>query len=357
MSGADGDLHVLVPGRLDRRTGGSIYDRRMVEGLRAAGRSVTVRELPGDWPAPDDAARAAYEAALADAPDGAPVVIDGLVFGAAPEIAARHAGRATLIALLHHPLCDEDGLTPEAADRLFESERAALVQAAAVIATSPFTARRLEAFGLDPAAVWVVAPGVDPAPLATGGGAGSAVQLLCAATLIPRKGHADLLRALARLADLDWRLDCVGAADLHPPTAETARRLTEELGLSDRVAWRGEVDEAGLAAAYAAADLFVLASRYEGYGMVVTEALARGLPVVTTSGGALADTLPPAAGLSVPPGNADALADALRRAVGDPALRAELAAGARWARDALSPWPAQAARFAGVLQAIEGGRR
>ncbi|MCR9219035.1 MAG: glycosyltransferase family 4 protein [Alphaproteobacteria bacterium] len=356
MSGGDGGLHVLVPGRLDRRTGGSIYDRRMVEGLRAAGRSVTVRELPGDWPAPDDAAQAAYEAALAAAPDGALVVVDGLVFGAAPDIAARHAERLTLIALVHHPLCDEEGVSPDAAERLFESERAALAEAAAVIATSPFTARRLGAFGLEPAAVWVAAPGVDPAPLASGG-RGSGVRLLCAATLIPRKGHADLLRALARLADLDWRLDCVGAADLHPPTAEAVRRLTEELGLSERVAWRGEVDEAGLAAAYDAADLFVLPSRYEGYGMVVTEALARGLPVVTTTGGALADTLPPEAGLAVPPGDVAALADALRRAVGDRALRAELAAGARWARDALSPWPAQAARFAGVLRAIEEARR
>lgn len=352
MSDEPAPVFFVVPGRLDSRTGGSIYDRRMVDGLRALGRRVEVVEAPGAWPDADAAARADLEAAFARLPDGACAVVDGLLYGAIPDLAEREGERLNLIALVHHPLCDEAGLDPAAADRLMESERRALAVAAGVLATSRFTARGLARFGLDPEAVAVVEPGVEPAPIARGSGGESAARLLCAATLIPRKGHDVLLRALADLTDLDWRLDCAGKKDLNPAWTDEVEATARALGLADRITFHGELSEAALADLFEASDLLVLASRYEGYGMVVTEALARALPVVTTTGGALADTLPPGAGLAVAPDDAPALAAALRRALAEPETRAQMKDGARAARAHLSDWPTQARAFARALDRL-----
>jgi len=346
------DLVFAVPGRLESRTGGSIYDRRMVDGLRAQGRIVQVLEAPGAWPFPALADHAGVSRALAELPAGSAVILDGLLFGAIPDLAEREAGRLRLIALVHHPLCDEAGLTPSAAERLTESERRALAVASGVIATSGFTARGLTRFGLDPEAVAVVEPGVDPAPPARGSDGPDPTRLLCAATLIPRKGHDVLLRALADLADLDWRLDCAGKADLDPGWAAEIERLARDLELSERVVFHGELSESALAQLFAQSDLFVLASRYEGYGMAVTEALARALPVVTTTGGALVDTVPDSAGLAVAPDDPSAFADALRRALADRETRTHLNEGAQAARARLADWPTQARAFADRLAAL-----
>ncbi|MEQ8604716.1 MAG: glycosyltransferase family 4 protein [Marivibrio sp.] len=348
----DADLFFVAPGRLDSRTGGSIYDRRMVEGLRALGRTIEVVEAPGGWPFPDLSAHEAASRALADLPDGAAVVLDGLLFGAVPDLAEREAARLRLIALVHHPLCDEAGLTPSAVERLMESERRALAVAAGVLATSRFTARGLARFGLDPEAVAVVEPGVEPAPPARGSAGEGPARLLCAATLIPRKGHDVLLRALSQTRDLEWRLDCAGKADLDPDWAAQMKSLARELDLCERIVFHGELSEQALADLFAESDLFVLASRYEGYGMAVAEALARALPVVTTTGGALADTLPDGAGVAVPPDDPAAFAAAIRTALADDAARSHLVRGARSARARLADWPMQSRAFADALDRL-----
>jgi glycosyltransferase involved in cell wall biosynthesis len=213
----------------------------------------------------------------------------------------------------------------------------------------------------------VVEPGVDLGPSAPPGNDASAsaqvnsqafkapVRLLCVATLVPRKGHAVLLEALGGLQDDAWTLDIVGSETRDEATARRLRALAASLGLDDRIRWHGEMDERGVEERYVASDVFVLPSFYEGYGMVVTEALAHGLPVVTTTGGALARTLPTGAGLHVPPGDVTALREALRSVINNDALRSVLADGARRAAAALPAWEAAAARFAAVLSAVETG--
>jgi glycosyltransferase involved in cell wall biosynthesis len=345
----------LIPGDWRTPTGGYTYDRRLVQALREAGWAVDVRALDGAWPAPDARAVAAAAAQLQTVAVGTPLVADGLAFGALPELVQAHAARLRWVALVHHPLHLESGLDEATRRRLRHGETLALRHARQVVVTSAATARDVAAMGVPPARIAVVEPGTDrPAlrPRIDAGGRGGPVRLLCVATLTPRKGHAVLLQALAPLAALDWELHVVGSATRDPATAAQLRAVAAAPALAGRVHWHGEVDADRLQAHYAAADLLVLPSLHEGYGMVVAEAVAAGLPVLATRAGALPDTLPADAGLLVPPGDAAALQAALERAITDPALRARLAAGARAAAPRLPTWQAQAARFAAVLQGL-----
>jgi len=345
------DLCLIVAGDPGQLTGGYVYDAHIVEALEKRGWRVQVVGLAGRFPDPDAHAKDALETALAAQPDDARVVIDGLAMGGLPEVLEAHASRLDLTALVHHPLADETGLDEATRVRLFDSEARALALVARVISTSAFTARRLRDFGV--AVSQVVEPGVEPAALAPSAldleDSERPQRLLCVATLIPRKGHDVLLEALADLGDRDWTLEAIGSQERDPGHAARLLEAARRHGLEGRIAWAGERSAAELAAAYHRAELFVLPSRYEGYGMVVTEALARGLPVLTTTGGALVDTLPPAAGLAVPPGDAVALGDALAAWLDDAELRRRLCRGAREARRDLDDWQQAGDRFLAAL--------
>ena len=344
----------LVPGDWESRTGGYLYDRRIVAGLRDAGWQVTLRS-PGDvFPLPDADARERARHVVDALPDGALVVADGLGFCALPELAERHAQRLRWVALVHHPLAFESGLSADDRAWLEQSERRALACARHVVVTSASTARALAGFGVAASRITVVEPGTDPAIPAVGGGAGEgALSLLCVATVTARKGHAVLIEALAGLKERGWQLHCAGSLARDDATVAAVRAAVAHQGLTDRVCWHGEVDATVLDGLYAQADLFVLPSLHEGYGMALAEALARGLPIVSCDAGAIADTVPADAGVLVPPGNAAALRAALQRVMDAPAWRATLAAGARRAAVRLPDWPASAARFAAVLDALD----
>jgi glycosyltransferase involved in cell wall biosynthesis len=343
----------LVPGDWDSRTGGTLYDRRIVGGLRHAGWSVTLASPGAMFPHPDAAAHAQARAAVEALPDGALVVADGLAFGALPELAEQHAARLRWVALVHHPLALEAGLSPAQQAALQASERRALACARAVVVTSASTAQSLAGYGVAAHRITVVEPGTDPAPPAQGGGAGPlALSLLCVATVTPRKGHTVLLQALAGLQDRPWQLHCVGSLARDAGTAAQVRQAQARLGLAGRVVWHGEVEQAQLQALYAQADLFVLPSFHEGYGMALAEALARGLPIVSCAAGAIVDTVPAQAGVLVPPGDVAALRAALQSLLDDPQRRAALAAGAQAHALRLPDWPQAVRRFAGVLEAL-----
>ncbi|HOW75993.1 MAG TPA: glycosyltransferase family 4 protein [Candidatus Competibacteraceae bacterium] len=343
--------HFLIPGDPDRRTGGTIYDRRMMAGLTAQDWRVELQRLDVTFPAPTAAALAETDAVLTALPDQALTIIDGLALGAMPEVTAVHRDRLRLVGLVHHPLALETGLDEAQRQRLYASEREALRQVRQVIVTSPSTARALIDYDVPPERCVVVLPGTDPAPLATGSNSAELV-LLCAASLTPRKGHAVLLRALAQLKDRAWRLRCAGSDAHDPAIAADLWALAATLGLIDRIEWLGELESAALNAAYQQADVFVLPSFHEGYGMVLAEALARGLPMVSTTAGAIPDTVPAAAGLLVAPGDVAALAEALARVIDEPDLRERLAAGARAVRQTLPDWPTVSAQFAEVLETV-----
>lgn len=340
-------LHLMVPGALDQRTGGYIYDRRIVDGLSKLGWTVTVHELEGRFPDPDKAAIEAAASAITAANQGL-VLIDGLALLAFADQIERLQGR--WVGLIHHPLSMETGLSAGEASRLAALEGGLMRSAKTLIVTSPGTKRDLGQFDLDPSVIAVVTPGVEPAALARGSGDRQPKALLSVGSLTKRKGHLTLLEALSGLLDLDWRLSLVGSSAWDPDHAKSIRRAVIELGLQARVEIVGEQDEAGLKKLYDGADLFVLASHHEGYGMVLTEALAHGLPIVSTTAGAIPETVPRKAGCLVPPGDAKALASALRTVLTEKEVYRHLQYGAQQARDELRTWEQQVSAFAAVLK-------
>ncbi len=343
--------HFLLPGDWHTPTGGYTYDRRLALALEDAGWTVQPEVLAGAWPWPDNSDLSAASARIAALPDGALVLADGLAFGALAQVVQPHAQRVRWVALVHHPLHLETGLSARDSARLRVAEAQALQLVRQVVVTSRSTAADVAALGLPSTRIAVVEPGTDPSlPPPSATRRGGPVQLLCVASITPRKGHAVLLEALAGLTQLSWALHLVGDTERDPRTVARLQALAAPLG--ERVIWHGELPGAALRAHYLAADVFVLPSLYEGYGMVVAEAIAHGLPVVTTDGGALAQTLPPKAGLQVPAGDVRALQTALERVLSDGDRRERLAQGARAAAAALPTWPQQAARFAAVLEAV-----
>lgn len=342
-------LRFVVPGNPASRTGGYIYDARICRGLSALGWRVTVCRLGEGFPFPDQQTLAAARRQLATPPGKtqALTVIDGLALAALPADLLR---QLQPIALVHHPLAAETGLSAAAARQLRDRERAALALTRRVIVTSPATADVLSNdYGVDRRRLGVVLPGTDPAQLAPNPRPNGVAELLYVASVTPRKGHALLLRALLPLRTLPWRLRLIGSLYRDPACAWRVRRLSRLLGLNRRVEFCGELDAAALRRAYRRATLFVSASYYEGYGMALAEALARGLPVVAGAGGAVADTVPDAAGVLVPPGDRAALTQALRRLLSQPQRRLRLRHGARAARAALPTWEHTSRRFAAEL--------
>lgn len=344
---------LVVPGRLDTLTGGYGYDRRIIAGLSARGWTVAVRELHDSFPFPTTEARAEARSVLASIEDGATVVVDGLAFGVMADEAEQEAARLRLVALVHHPLAAEAGLSADDASALEGSERRALATVRRVIVTSRGTATALARYGVGPDRVAVVEPGTDRAPLASGS-AGGPLHLLCVASLTPRKGHDVLFHALASIPCRNWRLTCVGSIDRHAVMAAQLRTLVRTLGLEDHIEFAGEADGTRLPAHYASADVFVLPTLYEGYGMVVAEALAHGLPVISTNTGAIADLVGDHAGIIVTPGDEEALAHALLQVLDDRdgravGIREQLARGARHVRDTLPTWDDAARRMDDVL--------
>jgi glycosyltransferase involved in cell wall biosynthesis len=342
------EVHLIVPEGIDdptRPSGGNTYDRRVCDGLAALG--WTVREH-----AVRDAAALAH--AVGRIPDGAVVLLDGLIASTAPEALVPQARRLRQVVLVHMPL----GHRPpdDEAGAVRAREREVLAAAAAVVTTSAWTRRRLgELYALPADRVHVAEPGVDAAPLAAGTAAGD--SLLCVAALTPDKGHDVLLAGLAMAKDLSWRCECVGSLVRDPAFADGVRRHVRNSGLGDRVRFPGPRVGPDLDRAYAAADLLVLPSRAETYGMVVTEALARGLPVLATDVGGVTEALGHGEdgtrpGLLVPPGDPAALGAALREWLSDGELRTRLRRAARERRARLRPWADTASAVADVLAGV-----
>ncbi|WP_345632920.1 glycosyltransferase family 4 protein [Rugosimonospora acidiphila] len=343
-------MHVVLPNDIDdplTPSGGNAYDRRICDGLAASGWAVREHAVPGSWPRPGPREYDQFARVLAALPDGSVVLIDGLIASATPDVLVREARRLSLIVLVHMAFGDE-------ADDLRCREGVALSAATAIIVTSRWARRRLlDLYGLPAERVFVAAPGVDAAPLASGSEAGS--TLLCVAAVMPHKGHDLLAEALATVADLPWRCVCVGALHLDPDFVETVKVRSRAYGLDDRLSFTGPRTGDDLDAAYAASDLLVLASRGETYGMVVTEALARGIPVLTTAATGLPEALgrSPDGGLPgmlVGPDDATALAAALRRWLADADLRDRLRRSARDRRGTLSSWAVTSRLVSGVLR-------
>ena len=344
------ELAFAIPGDLGARTGGYGYDRRLLALLPAQGIRPRLIAWPDGFPFPDAQAREAAASSLAALAAGSLVLIDGLAFGALPDLAEQEGRRLRLIALVHHPLALESGLAAESQRLLLESERQALRHACGVVATSVTTAECLVAdYGVPRARIHVARPGTDPVQIPPRGARRDPPHLLSVGAVIPRKGYDLLIAALARQAGQGWQASIVGSLARDPACVAALRHQIAAAGLQPRVALAGEV--ADLAPYYAAADLFVLASRHEGYGMVLAEALQHGLPIIASRAGAIPELVPEQAGLLVPVEDEAALAQALGR-MHDASLRARYAAGAVRAAQSLPRWEDTARLVADAVRAL-----
>jgi glycosyltransferase involved in cell wall biosynthesis len=347
-----GDFVFAVPGDLDTPTGGYAYDKRMIAELRELGWRPEVLNLGEGFPRPSALIRAAAQAHLADVPKGRAIVVDGLAFGVMPNEAEALSETHPLIGLVHHPLALETGLTENEAKALRESERRALSFTRGVIVNSTATARALDDYGVPAERITVAPPGTDRAPHMRPNITSTLVSLLAVGSVVPRKGYDLLIEALASLIDLPWQLTIVGDCGRDAATAGRLRNDVERHRLVPRVTIEGAVGPERLSELYAASDLFVLASRYEGFGMAYAEAIAHGLPVIGTTAGAIPETVPPTAGVLIPPDDAAALAAALRRLIESPTERAQLADGARLAAKHLPTWQDSAKLFSQAIERV-----
>jgi glycosyltransferase involved in cell wall biosynthesis len=328
-------LRLAVPGPIDQATGGYRYAAAMVAAWQAQGHRVAIEELAGAYPVCDAAARQAAKTCVARTRPSETLLIDGL---ALPAFDGLDLPKRT-VALVHHPLGLETGLEPSMARAWLAAETARLARIAAIVATSAATRRDLVAMGVDGAKIAIVEPGTAAVrtPLARRG----KPTVLCVATLTLRKDHTALLRALARVREIAWRADFVGATDRDPVCTVRVRAEIARLRLGRRVRLAGTCSAHALRRHYASAHVFALASRHEGYGMAFAEALAHRLPVVGLAAGAVPSVVPARAGILVPPGQVDLLARALRRMLGPQRRRyASNTAALRF-----PDWPLQAARL------------
>ncbi|MFF3689176.1 glycosyltransferase family 4 protein [Streptomyces sp. NPDC002187] len=352
-----------MPGGVDdpaAPSGGNIYDRRMCRDLPQVGWQVHEHLVAGEWPQPGATARAELARILRESADGTVVLLDGLVACGVPDVIVPEAERLRLAVLVHLPLGDETGLAPDTAAALDAAERRALRAVAAVVATSDWAADRLvEHHGLEAGRVHVAAPGADIAPLAAGTASGtdSAPRLLCVASVTPRKGQLELVESLGAVAGLPWSCTFVGGLAHDPGYVARLRKLIGRYGLDERVHLVGPRTGAGLNASYAAADLLVLASRAETYGMAVTEALARGVPVLATAVGGVPEAVGHAPGggvpgVLVPPADPAALTAALRHWLSEPGERHRSKVAARGRRTALAGWETTSRSLAKALEQL-----
>ncbi|MFC0383988.1 glycosyltransferase family 4 protein [Muricoccus vinaceus] len=338
-----------VPAPLSAISGGYSYDRRILAGLRDLGHAVRVEEMPGRHPLPDTDAEAAAGAVLGRLAAEEALVVDGLGLPAfAPFLDQPWTARA--VGLIHHPTALEHGFPEAGREALRQRERALFPRLARLVTTSRLTASRLPAdFGAEPARLGTVEPGTESAPRAVGSG-GPGCSILSVATIVPRKGYDVLLRALGRLTDLEWTLTIVGS-ERDAAHARALGDLAAELGIASRITFAGELQGEALEALYARSDLFASASWWEGYGMAVAEALARGLPLAVTEGGALADLAPRDAAVICAPGDHNSLSRAMRRPIYDRGLRQAMSDAAWRAGQQLPRWADRAGAFAREIEA------
>jgi glycosyltransferase involved in cell wall biosynthesis len=340
----------VIPGDITAPTGGYAYDRRVLALLGEHGVEASHVAVASAYPDPSREDFHATALAIAKTPKDSVLLIDGLAYAVIPPALIRGFDRQ-IVALVHHPLCLEVGLEPARADELRDLEIAALAEAQHVIVTSAQTSRTLVSeFGVAPTLVTVAEPGTDRAKRALGSGRPE-VRILAVGSIIPRKGYDVLIAALARLVDRNWHVTIAGA-ERDSATTVSVKAAVADAGLSTHVSFLGAVGEVELSLLYGKADLFVMPSLFEGYGMVLAEAMARGLPIICTTGGAAAETCPDGAAIKVPPGDVAAFQGALIRVLGDQALRQRMADASWSAASTLPSWDETTRRIATVLKKV-----
>ncbi len=345
-------VHFVVPGDINALTGGYIYDKHIIRGLQHEGLAVKLHLLEPEFPLPSGSALSSAAAVIEKISDREVMIVDGLALGPLHEILEVHRHRLKIVGLIHHPLADETGLRIDVARELGEAERQALSFCRRVVVTSRTTRLALiKEYNVCAKQICVIEPGVKSNCVLRNRITGS-FRIICVASLIPRKGHSTLIEALSLLVGRRWSLTCIGDLGRDPSTTVRLRNLVRKFGLAHRIKFTGEVGESLLQEYYRKANLFVLASHHEGYGMALSEAISWGVPVISTTGGAIPSTVPRLASLLVRPDDAAALSYAIARFMDEPRTRINLLAGARGARGNQKGWGFAASCFATEMRRI-----
>ncbi|MDP9410721.1 MAG: glycosyltransferase family 4 protein [Actinomycetota bacterium] len=343
----------VTVGETGRKTGGYLYNARLLAGLEESG--VEVAQLVAGGADPEEQTSSVPRVgAMLDPLSFDVIVVDALArIAVAPHLDGWRASRP-VVALVHELPSVAGGQAEKPSGQLAYEEP--LLRADRLVAVSEHGRSLLEARGVPPGRISVVPPGFDrlKPPEGPPGRRAGPVRALCVAQWIPRKGISTLVEAWVRRPRPGAVLELVGEADADPYHAASVREAIAAAPDAS-ILVRGPVDDAALAAAYAMADLFVLPSRYEGYGMVFAEALSFGLPIVACRVGPLPDLVGSEAALLVPPDDADALAEALDLLLADPVLRGRMSAAARRRAARLPRWKETVAGFAAVLQSVVAG--
>ncbi len=359
MIGDRARVHVIVPEGFDdpgRPTGGNIYDRRVCAAMAGAGWDVLVTTVAVAWPRPDPRASADLARVVSAIPDGAAVLIDGLIAAPAAEQLLPHTDRIRMTVLLHMPLATALETDHDASAR--RSERVVLGAATSIVATSEWTRQQLlTRYAIPADRVHVARPGADRVAAQARPVRG---QLICVGVLGRHKGQDLLVEALAELDDLGWHCVLIGSLDRDPDFVEHLQARITGLRYGHRIRFAGVLTGAALSHAYSTADLLVAPSRSETYGMTVTEALAHGLPVLATAVGGLPEALGSTAdgtrpGQLVPPEDPAALAAALGDWLSDERYRHRLRTAARERRLTLRGWDQTSREVANALTAQDAG--
>jgi glycosyltransferase involved in cell wall biosynthesis len=338
-----------IPGDIQTPTGGYAYARKIIPHLKQR-ISLDILALPAGFPNPSAADLEKTRARFSSSPAPHIVLADGLAYGALPE-SIIHAIRSPIVALVHHPLCLEEGLSAADKDRLHRSEGAALALARHIVVPSPPTAEAVaRLFGIGENKITIAEPGVLRGARASGASRGAPLHIVSVGTLTPRKGFPILIEALRGLGDLSWRATFAGSLDLAPQTTSTVLEQISTFRLGDRITLAGALTESDVSALYSSGDIFALTSLYEGYGMAFAEAMAHGLPVVASGEGAVATTVPKRAGFVCPVRDAGAIEKALRILMTNDTLRLGMAEAAFEHGQTLPSWVRTADIIAAVLE-------
>ncbi|MEP7457230.1 glycosyltransferase family 4 protein [Phyllobacterium sp. SB3] len=347
-------VYFAYPGDLEAKTGGYGYDRRIISELRKLGWDVSLIPLGGGFPFPDPETLSEAEKTLGALAQNSLVLVDGLAYGTFGEIASRLAHRLTLVALVHHPLASEGNVSAQETTALVNSEQLALAYANAIFVTSSSTRQQLiENYDVPEDKIVVAIPGTER-------GIRSPRQskiphILSIGSIIPRKGHDVLVSALAKIADMPWNCSIVGNRTMDVDYDTALQRQIIENQLTDRIVLTGQINDTR--SEFARSDIFALASRYEGYGMVFAEALSHGLPIIACSAGAVPEVVPEDAGILVPPDDPDAFASALRRTIQDSNFADRMADASFRHGQSLPQWVDTAKLFSAALQKTANNER
>ena len=313
------NIHFLIPEDINLLKGNYVYNKRIAEGLKAIGHQVIIQQLPDDFPFPSDTSLQQCRQIMGAIPQAEPVIIDNLVFGVIPDILKDFYLQKPIVALVHITLSADPNLTAYQREMVLSLEKKAQKYAKKFIVSSSYTANLLTAAGIEKNQINVIIPGVDNYPQKKIY-PGKPSKLLSIANFTRNKGYMTLMKALTALKNKDWELHCYGNLNFDKEYVDELQMIIRRNGLKEKVWLHGPVSGKELSDVYLNADLFIHASNFETYGMAVAEALAHGIPVITSTGGGICETVPVKMGQFFNPGDVYVLQTIIEELLENPQL-------------------------------------